>query len=93
MTQKNQIDFRKFSKNTGCRNLSDLAAQPKFSKEKSYDRRKSCICDFLNVFYTILTFVENYPSKSEILVSIGRAGYIKFLCIKGNTQNFLHEKL
>ena len=53
---------------------------------------QSLIFDFLDLFETT-TFLENYPTKSEVLGPIGRTGCGSFACLSGYAQFFFSQKL
>ena len=46
----------------------------------------------LYLFLNSYTFLENYPPKSEVLLSMGRKGSEEFNCISGLAQNDQHKK-
>ena len=67
---------------TGCGKLACRNGYAKFFHTKVYDLRKSQIYDFSNVFFlNVLTFLENYPLKSDVSVPMSRTGYAaKSIC-------------
>ena len=74
-----------------CEKSSAYAAGPNLFYTKSYGPPKRQTFDFSTVFSNFLTFLESNPPISKVLVSIGRTGCLKLLCMSGYVQLVLQK--
>ena len=72
----------------GCEKLPCISGYVHFFKTKCYGPQKSQTFDFFYRFLRFLTFFKNYPTNSEVLVSILRMGYWNLPYISGYAQFF-----
>ena len=76
---------------TGCEKPPCLSGCTQISTQKTMTLVKVEFLYFV-LFLKLKTFLNNYPPKSLVLVSMGRTGYWSFACISGYAQFFLiHE--